>query len=109
MRNKLGALAVVALSLCVASCGREGSSGGDDSLTVGFSQIGSESGWRTAETRLAQRAAEERGVDLRISDAQQRQENQIRAISSFIAQDVDAIFLAPIVSTGWDEVLSEAK
>lgn len=77
--------------------------------TIGFSQIGSESGWRAAETTLTRQQAEERGIDLRFSDAQQRQENQISAIRSFIAQGVDAILLAPVVATGWDSVLEEAK
>ena len=48
-------------------------------------------------------------VNLKIADAQQKQENQIKAIRSFIAQGVDAIFLAPVVATGWDSVLKEAK
>src|SRR4051812_33356408 len=78
-------------------------------LVVGFSQIGSESGWRTAETKLAQSAAKERNIDLKVSDAQQQQENQIKAIRSFVAQGVGAIFLAPVVSTGWDNVLGEAR
>ncbi len=77
--------------------------------TVGFSQIGSESGWRAAETTLTQQQAKERGIDLKFSDAQQKQENQIKAIRSFIAQGVDAILLAPVVATGWDAVLGEAK
>ncbi|WP_238372444.1 galactofuranose ABC transporter, galactofuranose-binding protein YtfQ [Heliomarina baculiformis] len=77
--------------------------------TVGFSQIGSESGWRAAETTLTKQQAEERGIDLKFSDAQQKQENQIAAIRSFIAQGVDAILLAPVVATGWDSVLEEAK
>ncbi|WP_309085641.1 galactofuranose ABC transporter, galactofuranose-binding protein YtfQ [Chelativorans sp.] len=78
-------------------------------LTVGFSQIGSESGWRAAETTVTRQEAEKRGVDLKFSDAQQKQENQIKALRSFIAQGVDAIFLAPVVETGWDSVLEEAK
>lgn len=80
-----------------------------DSETIGFSQIGSESGWRAAETTLTRTEAEERGYQLQFSDAQQRQENQIAAIRSFIAQGVDAILLAPVVATGWDSVLQEAK
>lgn len=80
-----------------------------DAITVGFSQIGSESGWRAAETTVTRQQAEERGIDLRFSDAQQRQENQIRALRTFIAQGVDAILLAPVVETGWDQVLEEAK
>ena len=77
--------------------------------TVGFSQIGSESGWRAAETTLTKQQAEERGIDLKFADAQQKQENQIKALRSFIAQGVDAILIAPVVATGWDSVLQEAK
>ena len=96
----------LALGFALAACGQQQAS---DQIVVGFAQIGSESGWRAAETRVAREEAERRGIDLRISDAQQRQENQIRAIRTFIAQDVDAIFLAPVVATGWDGVLAEAK
>jgi len=78
-------------------------------LTVGFSQIGSESGWRAAETTVTKQEAEKRGIDLKFADAQQKQENQIKALRSFIAQGVDAIFVAPVVATGWDDVLTEAK
>lgn len=77
--------------------------------TVGFSQIGSESGWRAAETTLTLQQAKERGIDLKFADAQQKQENQIKALRSFIAQGVDAILIAPVVATGWDSVLEEAK
>ncbi|WEJ60509.1 ABC transporter substrate-binding protein [Devosia sp. FJ2-5-3] len=76
---------------------------------IGFSQIGSESGWRAAETAVTKQEAEARGVDLKFADAQQKQENQIKAIRGFIAQGVDAILVAPVVATGWDEVLTEAK
>ena len=78
-------------------------------LTIGFSQIGSESGWRAAETTVTRQQAEERGIDLKFADAQQKQENQISALRSFIAQGVDAILIAPVVATGWDGVLEEAK
>ncbi|WP_312796591.1 galactofuranose ABC transporter, galactofuranose-binding protein YtfQ [Tianweitania sp.] len=77
--------------------------------TIGFSQIGSESGWRAAETTLTKMEAEKRGIDLKFADAQQKQENQIKALRSFIAQGVDAILIAPVVETGWDAVLEEAK
>jgi len=78
-------------------------------LTIGFSQVGSESAWRTAFTNHTMAEAEKRGINLLFSDAQQKQENQIAAIRSFIAQGVDAIILAPVVETGWDDVLQEAK
>ena len=78
-------------------------------MMIGFSQIGSESGWRTSETASIKAEAEKRGIDLKFSDAQQKQENQIKAVRSFIAQGVDGILLAPVVETGWDQVLKEAK
>ncbi len=78
-------------------------------IVVGFSQIGAESAWRTAETASIRSTAKERGIRLRFSDAQQKQENQIRALRSFIAQGVDAILLAPVVETGWEPVLREAR
>jgi simple sugar transport system substrate-binding protein len=76
---------------------------------VGFSQVGSESGWRTSFSESVKAEAARRGIDLKFSDAQQKQENQIRAIRSFIAQGVDAILVAPVVETGWQPVLEEAK
>jgi simple sugar transport system substrate-binding protein len=80
-----------------------------DPLVVGFSQIGAESGWRTAETESVISAAKDLGIDLKFSDGQQKQENQIAAIRAFIAQEVDGILLAPVVETGWEPVLTEAK
>ncbi len=56
------------------------------SLTVGFSQIGSESGWRAAETTVTKDEAKKRGITVKIADAQQKQENQIKAIRSFVAK-----------------------
>jgi simple sugar transport system substrate-binding protein len=78
-------------------------------LKVGFAQTGAESVWRTANTASMKAEAEKRHVDFKFSDAQSKQENQIRAVRSFIAQGVDAIIVAPIVETGWDPVLREAK
>jgi simple sugar transport system substrate-binding protein len=78
-------------------------------LVVGFSQIGAESEWRTANTRSIQETAKRLGVELKFADAQQQQENQIKAIRSFIAQRVDVIGVSPVVETGWDTVFAEAK
>ncbi len=78
-------------------------------ITVGFSQIGAESEWRTANTNDVKAAAQAHNIDLKFSDAQQKQENQIKAIRTFIAQKVDLIGFVPIVATGWDNVLREAK
>ncbi len=79
-----------------------------EGLTIGFSQVGSESAWRTAFSDAIKADAEARGINLLFSDGQQKQENQLAALRSFIAQGVDAIILAPVVETGWDEVLQEA-
>ncbi|KRE98453.1 LacI family transcriptional regulator [Paenibacillus sp. Soil766] len=83
---------------------------GDSKLVIGFSQIGAESGWRGAETQSIQDTAKaDPTIELKFSDAQQKQENQIKAIRSFIAQKVDVIAMAPVVETGWEAVLKEAK
>ena len=78
-------------------------------LVVGFAQIGAESDWRTANTESIRSEAAKRGIELKFADAQQKAENQIKAIKSFIAQDVDVIAFAPVVETGWEPVLREAK
>jgi simple sugar transport system substrate-binding protein len=78
-------------------------------LKVGFAQTGAESAWRTANSESMKTEAAKRGIDLKFSDGQGKQENQIRAIRSFVTQHVDAIVVAPLVETGWDPVLREAK
>ncbi len=78
-------------------------------ITLGFSQVGAESGWRTANSKSVQDAAKESGFDLKFSDAQQKQENQIKAIRNYIQQKVDVIAFSPVVESGWDTVLKEAK
>jgi len=84
---------------------------GNKKLTVGFAQIGQESGWRDAETASIQFYAGQHvdTIDFKFADAQQKQENQIKAIKSFIEMGVDVIGLAPVVETGWDAVFTEAK
>lgn len=79
-------------------------------IVVGFSQVGAESDWRTANTKSMQDTfTAENGYKLIFDDAQQKQENQITAIRNFIQQEVDYIVLAPTTETGWDNVLQEAK
>ncbi|PRY65959.1 monosaccharide ABC transporter substrate-binding protein (CUT2 family) [Glaciihabitans tibetensis] len=103
-----GAL-LVSMVGCAAGGGDESGGGGDDELIVGFSQVGAESGWRTANTKDIQGAFEEAGIELKFSDAQGKQENQIKAIRSYIQQQVDVIAFSPVVESGWDTVLNEAK
>lgn len=105
-------------ALALVGCGDKGgdTAGGTTGTTpdgkklvVGFSQIGAESDWRKANTESIQSEAKNRGIDLKFSDAQQKQENQIKAIKGYIAQGVDVIAFAPVVETGWEPVLKEAK
>ena len=69
-------------------------------LILGFSQIGSESAWRNANTRSIQEAADKAGIQLLFDNANQKQENQIKALCSFIAYQVDVIAFVPIVASG---------
>ena len=78
-------------------------------IVLGFSQVGAESEWRTANTESIKSSAKEAGIELKFSDAQQKQENQIKAIRAFIAQKVDVIAFSPVVESGWGTVLQEAK
>jgi ABC-type sugar transport system substrate-binding protein len=105
-----GAL-LVSLAACASGDGGDtaGGGGGSDDLVVGFSQVGAESGWRTANTKDIQRAFEDAGIELKFSDAQGKQENQIKALRSYIQQQVDVIAFSPVVESGWDTVLNEAK
>lgn len=81
-----------------------------ESIVVGFSQVGAESDWRTANTSSMKATfTEENGYTLLFDDAQQKQENQIKAVRNFIQQDVDYIVIAPVTETGWDTVLKEAQ
>ncbi|MBQ8130545.1 MAG: ABC transporter substrate-binding protein [Clostridia bacterium] len=77
---------------------------------VAFSQIGQESDWRTANTDSIKAAIENHeGWELIYDDAQQKQENQIKALRNFITQGVDVILFTGVVSTGWEEVLKEVN
>ena len=82
----------------------------EDLIVVGFSQLGSESGWRTAHTTSIQQAlTKDAGYFLIFNNARQMQDNQIKAIRSFISQRVDYIVFAPVIEDGWNTVLQEAK
>jgi galactofuranose transport system substrate-binding protein len=102
---------VAALSaLALAACGSGDGSTDSDLVKVGFSQLGAESGWRTANTEsVKEHLTEENGIDLTFVDAQQKQENQIKALRDFVDQDVDVIAFSPVIETGWDEVLQDIK
>ncbi len=79
-------------------------------IVVGYAQVGSESDWRTTNTEdFKEVFTEENGYYLIFEDGQQKQENQVKAVRNFILQEVDYIVLDPIVETGWESVLEEAK
>ena len=113
-------LLCIALGGAMAGCGDKAESsssstsqpsggGGGKKAVVGFSQIGAESAWRIANTESIKSEAAKRGIDLKFADAQQKQENQIRALRSFVSQKVDVIAFSPVVTTGWEPVLREIK
>lgn len=107
----LAALCAVALAGCSGGGDKAavGDGAGAGAITVGFSQVGAESEWRTANTRSVKESLAAPEFQLKFSDGQQKQENQIKALRSFIAQKVDVIAFSPVVETGWDTVLAEAK
>lgn len=116
MNRILSAVLAIATVGALAACGSGPAPGGGSAngngggqITMGFSQVGAESGWRTANTASIQDAAKAADIDLKFSDANGKQENQISAIRSFIQQQVDVIAFSPVVRTGWDAVLLEAK
>ncbi len=96
-------------ALLLAACGKT-EDREERLIRVGFSQVGSESDWRMANTAsMISALCEEEGFELIFDNAKQRQENQFLAIRNFIQQDVDYIVLAPIAESGWEDVLLEAK
>ena len=111
MKKKIVSALLTATMVCGMSVvPAVGVAAADDTITVGFSQVGAESDWRTANSQsMKDTFSKENGYDLIFDDAQQKQENQITAIRNFIQQEVDYILLAPVTETGWDTVLQEAK
>ncbi len=100
---------LILLNGCAPAAPSAESTADDSQVLLGFSQLGSESAWRLGNTKSVQDAAKRAGVRLMYENAEQKQENQIKAIRSFIAYQVDVIAFSPIVEDGWDNVLTEAK
>ena len=109
VKKALAALLVLCVVL-LAGCGaKEKTVANPSALVVGFSQLGSESGWRIGNTASMEQAAKDWGFGLMLDNANQRQDKQIAAIRSFISYRVDVIVFSPIVEAGWDNVLNEAR
>lgn len=105
-------VAMAAALMVFTGCPKKGkgaTTGMDRRIVMGFPQIGEESEWVKANTQSIYAAAKEWNVDLRLSGAMQKQESQIQAFRSFIRQKVDIIAFSPMVSSGWEAVLQEAK
>jgi simple sugar transport system substrate-binding protein len=101
----LAFLGLAALSAgTLVGCGR-----GDSPIILGFSQSGSSTAWREANSQSIRSAATDAGIQLRFADAQQSQDAQIKTLRAFIAEEVDVIAFSPVVESGWDGVLREAK
>ena len=123
MKAFLKGISVLLLAAALlGGCGREGSYDSADNLsdemndqadvytTVGFSQLGAESDWRSSNTESMMAAFTEKdGYSLIYKNGQQKQANQITAIRTFIQQEVDYIVLAPATESGWESVLEEAR
>lgn len=105
----LALIAILAVAAGFSGCSGPTDQTKESAVILGFSQLGSESGWRIGNSRDIIAAADRAGVRLMYENAEQKQENQIRAIRSFIAYQVDVIAFAPIVEDGWTNVLTEAK
>ena len=114
MKKLLFCLLALSLVFGLIACGGgkpkgDPTRGMDRKIVMGYSQIGAESEWRTACTNSVKAAAEDWNIELIFSDAQQKQENQLQAIRSFIRQKVDIICFTPVVSSGWEAILQECK
>lgn len=110
MRKGFALVLALVLLLGLTGCaGKQETEKDSSSIVVGFSQLGAESSWRIANTASMEQAAKDFGYGLMMENANQKQEKQIDAIRSFIAYQVDVIVFSPIVETGWDNVLREAK
>jgi ABC-type sugar transport system substrate-binding protein len=112
LKKVLAGAAIGLLAASLAACGNSDTGNtpaGEKKIVLGFSQVGAESGWRTANTVSIKDSAAAAGIELKFDDAQQKQENQIKAIRNFIQQKVDVIAFSPVVESGWDTVLKEAK
>jgi len=111
MKRIISILCALMMLCTAAGCGMsDKDTDENDLIVVGFSQVGSESDWRMANTRsMTEALSEENGYELLLDNAKQHQENQLMAIRNFILQGVDIIVLAPASETGWENVLIEAK
>jgi len=110
MNTIIRAVHIVLCVLVICGCGSGRRTGNEAKpIVLGYSQLGDESTWRTQNSRSILDAAKKAGIKIMFNNAMQKHENQIKAIRSFIAYKVDIIAFSPLIETGWDTVLREAK
>ncbi|WP_239143974.1 ABC transporter substrate-binding protein [Actinoplanes philippinensis] len=109
-------LTAAGLGSLLAGCGKDEEPGGVDlrnppkgPIVLGFSQVGAEGGWRRANTASIRKAAVRNRIDLNFKDAGGDPKKQIADVHSFIDARVSVIAFAPVVETGWGEVLRRAR
>ena len=118
MKRSIAIIMILAICVLAAGCGGSNKAEKEqeavqtiaaaEKIVVGFSQLGAESDWRSANSKsMKETFTSENGYELIFEDGQQKQANQIMAIRTFIQQEVDYIVLAPVTETGWDTVLQE--
>ncbi|MCR4670933.1 MAG: ABC transporter substrate-binding protein [Saccharofermentans sp.] len=77
-------------------------------FVIGFSQVGSESDWRIANTKsMTETFSNDPEYEFVMENARQKQENQFASVRRFILDGVDLILIAPTVEEGWQTVLQE--
>jgi ABC-type sugar transport system substrate-binding protein len=111
------ALALAAFGLLAGCRKQEGggggaggaSGGGAKKMRVGFSQTEEDGPWRIAETNSMRAEAAKRGYELVYTNARGATAQQVSDLEDIIAQRVDAIFLAPRESKGYEGPLQAAK
>ena len=101
---------VLVLFLAACSGGAEppGQAGGTP-IVLGISQVDVAANWNAAMTESIRQAGHDAGIDLRMEDAHRSQENQVATLRAFISERVDVIAFSPVVETGWETVLREAR
>ena len=103
--------ALLALSVLAGGAASKTSSSGAAAaeITLGFSQVGSESGWRAANTKsiqsVRQGSRDHPEVLRRTAEAAEPD----RGDPLLHPAEVDVIAFSPVVASGWDSVLREAK
>ena len=108
-KNTLALLALLSLLVGCSDGSRDAGTERRSQLVLGFSQVVAEANWDTANADSIREAARDAGIQLRLEDARRSQENQVMALRSFIKQRVSVIAFSPVVESGWDAVLREAR